>query len=63
MEDRIYFNIESRMEMVKMRRLRIREDEGIESENRELNGSWTYGFRGRTINHVKGVEDDTLRTT
>ena len=63
MEDRIYFNIESRMEMVKMRRLRIREDERIESENRELNGSWTYGFRGRTINHVKGVEDDTLRTT
>ena len=59
MEDRIYFNIESRTEMVKMRRLRIREnekeeDERIEPENRELDGSWTYGFRGRTINHVKG---------
>ena len=58
MEDRIYFNIESRTGMVKMWRLKIREnekedDERIESENRELDGSWTYGFRRRTINHVK----------
>ena len=35
MEDRIYFNIESRTEMVKLRRLRIREDERIEFENRD----------------------------
>ena len=59
MEDRIYFNIESRTEMVKMQRLRIRENEkggGRKDRVRELGTglSWTYGFRGRTINHVKG---------
>ena len=41
-----------------MRRFRIRnnekeDDARIESENRKLDGSWTYGFRRQTINHVK----------
>ena len=41
-----------------MRRFRIQnnekeDDAKIESENRKLDGSSTYGFRRRTINHVK----------
>ena len=47
MENRIYFNLESRTKMVKIWRLRIREngkedDERIDSENRKRDGSQTY---------------------